>query len=721
MRALSVLRGRKPCGARLNSSTSVGKRLRRTFFAVFAVLALGPAAAQETVGYTYDVHGRLVKVDHGSTGPNANVVASYTYDDADNRCNVTVTTGTPGTATCSAVTGGGGSGGGGTGVLTLSPASLPTGTVNTAYLTTTITAAGGTAPYTFAKTDGTLPTGVSLSSSGTLSGTPTTASTYTFTITATDSAGLTGSKAYSVTIASAGSGGTIQLTTGGTQNLRTIANANGYTGSATANYTFVVGSGVTITGNTGGGAGIDTGSWPAGVVLNLTVNGIIRGGGGYGGNGGSAGVAGTSGGAGGDAIRCGAPISVTVNSGATVVGGGGGGGGYGGTGNPQGGGYYGGGGGGGGAPNGQGGGAGLGSSGGSDGSPGSPGTISGGGAGASSGGGAGGTYGQAGDAASTSPYGSPSGVGGAGGSAISGANCSVTNNGGTVGGSSGGGGGTTTLTFSPTSLSSGTVGSAYSKTITASGGTSPYTFAKTSGTLPAGLALSSSGTLSGTPTTATTYSFTITATDNAGNSGSQAYSLTINNTGVTVALSPTSLPGGTAGTAYSKTITASGGTSPYTFAKTSGTLPAGLILSSSGVLSGTPTTANTYSFTVTATDSASHTGSQAYSVTIASSGGNHPPVAGTDSVGLNCNYGNGFYLFTNDSDPDGDPLTLTSVQSNGGFTISIGSATQGIAGITAGSSAGTYTGSYVVSDGRGGNTTGAINVTITSGGMSTCN
>jgi beta-glucanase (GH16 family) len=66
-----------------------------------------------------------------------------------------------------------------------------------------------------------------------------------------------------------------------------------------------------------------------------------------------------------------------------------------------------------------------------------------------------------------------------------------------------------------------------------------------------------------------------------------------------------SLPGGTVSTVYSTTLSATGGTSPYTWSLASGTLPAGLTLSSSGVISGTPTAAATSSFSVTAQDSAS--------------------------------------------------------------------------------------------------------------------
>jgi large repetitive protein len=76
-------------------------------------------------------------------------------------------------------------------------------------------------------------------------------------------------------------------------------------------------------------------------------------------------------------------------------------------------------------------------------------------------------------------------------------------------------------------LSGGTTGTAYLETITAQGGTSPYTFAVTGGSLPAGLTLSSAEVISGTPSATGTSTFTITATDVSGNSGSQSFSLAI--------------------------------------------------------------------------------------------------------------------------------------------------------------------------------------------------
>jgi uncharacterized repeat protein (TIGR01451 family) len=145
---------------------------------------------------------------------------------------------------------------------------------------------------------------------------------------------------------------------------------------------------------------------------------------------------------------------------------------------------------------------------------------------------------------------------------------------------------------------SGENGVAYSDTLTATGGTTPYTWSKT-GTLPAGLSLSTTGVLSGTPSAAGTSTFFVTATDANGQA------TTALSTSVTIIAGPSltyaAPPQGEINTAYTDTLTATGGTTPYTWSKT-GTLPAGLSLSSAGVLSGTPTTAGTSTFFVIATD-----------------------------------------------------------------------------------------------------------------------
>ncbi|PLP99496.1 autotransporter domain-containing protein [Cupriavidus pauculus] len=175
-----------------------------------------------------------------------------------------------------------------------------------------------------------------------------------------------------------------------------------------------------------------------------------------------------------------------------------------------------------------------------------------------------------------------------------------------------------TVTVAPATVTNPSVGIAYSQTMAANGGAGPYTYAVTAGGLPAGLTLSSGGTISGTPTAGGTYVFTITARDNNGFTGARAYTMTLG--APTIAIRPATWPAATVGAAYTQTVSASGGTGPYSFTVTSGTLPAGLTLSTAGAISGTPTAGGTYNFTVTATDSTGgagpYVGSQAYSLTV---------------------------------------------------------------------------------------------------------
>lgn len=164
-----------------------------------------------------------------------------------------------------------------------------------------------------------------------------------------------------------------------------------------------------------------------------------------------------------------------------------------------------------------------------------------------------------------------------------------------------------TITMAPGTLPNATVGTAYSQTLTASGGASPYTYVVTAGALPAGLAVNlNSGALTGTATAAGSFNFTVTATDNGSFTGSQAYALQVN--APTLSLLPNTLPNPTAGVAYSQSVTAGGGTSPYTYALTAGALPSGLSLSAGGVISGSATATGTFNFSITATDSSTGTG-----------------------------------------------------------------------------------------------------------------
>jgi hypothetical protein len=88
--------------------------------------------------------------------------------------------------------------------LTVLPAALATGTVGTPYPQTAITASGGVAPYSYAVSSGALPTGLTLSAAGVLSGTPAAVGSFPFTVTAADSSAGTGprsgSQSYTVVV-----------------------------------------------------------------------------------------------------------------------------------------------------------------------------------------------------------------------------------------------------------------------------------------------------------------------------------------------------------------------------------------------------------------------------------------------------------------------------------------------------------------------------------------
>ncbi|MFN8344058.1 MAG: choice-of-anchor Q domain-containing protein [Spirosomataceae bacterium] len=171
------------------------------------------------------------------------------------------------------------------------------------------------------------------------------------------------------------------------------------------------------------------------------------------------------------------------------------------------------------------------------------------------------------------------------------------------------------LILNPATFPNAQVGTPFSQTITATGGTSPYTFTVTGGTLPSGLTLSSGGVLSGNPSPAGgPFTFEVTATDNTGKKGGRLYN-TITICG-TITANPSSMSDATLGTGYTQTLTGTGGTAPYTFAITSGTLPNGMFLTPQGVLQGSPVSTGTANFTVTITDVNGCAGTKAYSLNV---------------------------------------------------------------------------------------------------------
>jgi hypothetical protein len=253
-----------------------------------------------------------------------------------------------------------------------------------------------------------------------------------------------------------------------------------------------------------------------------------------------------------------------------------------------------------------------------------------------------------------------------------------------------------TLSITTVSLPGAQVGTPYSVTLTASGGTTPYTWALTSGTLPAGLAFNTAtGLLSGTPTATsagTALSFMVTDAGAPPQTRTATFTLGVSApTIVPLTITTTALPAGKVGQAYSTALAASGGTTPYTWALTSGTLPAGLSFNTAtALISGTPTasaagaaltfrvtdaanpaqttTANltlaiaplTLAIT-TASLPAGHVGT-AYSATLAATGGTTPytwAVAGSVPAGLSFNAASGTLSGTPTAATAGSPLTFS--------------------------------------------------------------
>jgi uncharacterized protein (TIGR03437 family) len=209
-----------------------------------------------------------------------------------------------------------------------------------------------------------------------------------------------------------------------------------------------------------------------------------------------------------------------------------------------------------------------------------------------------------------------------------------------------------TITLSPSSLPNGTVGTGYNQSVAASPAGS-YNYAVTSGSLPVGLSLNTAtGAITGTPTVLGSYNFVITATA-GGCSGSNSYSMTIQC--AAVVLSPTSLPNGEAGVAYSQALSVNpAGT--YTFSLIQGSLPAGITLNSAtGLLSGLVAVQGTYTFTVKAQNSAGCSGTQSYTLQIVC-----PTILVNPSVALPGGSRGTFYS-----------QTFTASPAGGGYVFSV--------------------------------------------------
>jgi len=170
------------------------------------------------------------------------------------------------------------------------------------------------------------------------------------------------------------------------------------------------------------------------------------------------------------------------------------------------------------------------------------------------------------------------------------------------------------LIITSTSLPDAVLNAAYSATLQSIGGTGALTWSLPTGTLPAGLTLNpSTGAITGTPTASGTSAITVSATDssNPPNTVAIALNLTVNPTAPTLVISTASLPNGTIGVPYDQIMDNTGGTAPFTWSVSSGSLPAGLTLNPSGEITGTitssATTPTAFTFTVTVTDASATT------------------------------------------------------------------------------------------------------------------
>ncbi len=210
-------------------------------------------------------------------------------------------------------------------------------------------------------------------------------------------------------------------------------------------------------------------------------------------------------------------------------------------------------------------------------------------------------------------------------------------------------GSSTALATQYAMLDSLTVGTPYTKTVTAIGGTPPYAWSISAGTVSPGMAITPAGIFSGTPTTAGDFKFTLTVTDAAGATASAAQDQWIggSSSGAGGSSSGSGTSGSTplatqyamldsltVGTPYTRTVTATGGTPPYTWSISAGTVSPGMAITAAGVFSGTPTTAGDFKFTLTVTDAVGATANAAQDQWVggastssgSGSGGNPPPA-----------------------------------------------------------------------------------------------
>ncbi len=157
-------------------------------------------------------------------------------------------------------------------------------------------------------------------------------------------------------------------------------------------------------------------------------------------------------------------------------------------------------------------------------------------------------------------------------------------------------------------------GKSYTWTPKATGGTSAYKWTISKGSLPTGMKINAStGKITGKPTKAGTFNFTVKVTDKNKIAATKAFTVKVTQTTITLTVPATIVRG----KSYTWTPKASGGTSAYTWSKSAGTLPDGMsINASTGKITGKPTKAGTFKFTIKATDKNKIAATKAFTVKV---------------------------------------------------------------------------------------------------------
>ena len=170
------------------------------------------------------------------------------------------------------------------------------------------------------------------------------------------------------------------------------------------------------------------------------------------------------------------------------------------------------------------------------------------------------------------------------------------------------------IDISPDTIPNARQGQSYSQQLTRTGGAASGTWSVVKGSLPSGVTLNqATGLLSGTPTVSGNFNFSARFTDSNGCLGETRYLLQVILC-PTIDLTPAALPSATVGAQYNQQLGTTAGTPSFTFNLLAGSLPPGLSLSSSGLISGTLTSANSTNFTVRVTDTFGCTGNRTYTV-----------------------------------------------------------------------------------------------------------